>query len=81
MSRSVLGIMGVLGQVGGLIALLYPFLGYLITPFNTLSFRINVLNSMFKIKTKDKNSLHPKKDELNISFCDKIRHLLGCCEN
>ena len=52
-SRTIMGILEVLGNVGGVQQVLLVILNFLIKRFSELSFYISVINFMFLVKTED----------------------------
>ena len=52
-SRSVYGVWGVLNQVGGVLGIILPLLGFIFTQYSNVCFMIQAINHLFIIKTED----------------------------
>ena len=61
-TREVYSVMDILGDLGGLIELVFGAIGIFILPISHYQFNVKAIQTMFLAKTKDK-SLFPKQDQ------------------
>ena len=73
-SRTVYSIIGVFGDVGGVISCLSIMLALFLSPYSEICFRMKAISDLCLIETKDKI------EYIQFTFKDKIAYyFFGCC--
>ena len=80
-SRTVMGLLEMLGNIGGVQQILVVIFTFFMSQFNELSFNISVINLFYSAKTKDISFASLKENKLVIGFCDKLRLLTNIFPN